>query len=543
MVKFEHFLRQNEAGRGEHHAFDPDCTSKSWRSEPSDGKRLFSADCWVSILNDLGSIQDKAVQREPSAGQHAKSQAAVPLIVDVDGSLVNGDLLIEGVARLLAVAPLSLFVLPFWLAGNRAALKRRIAQAVALPPETLALNPAVLDEIAAAKAAGREVWLASASDELVVAPLAEAVGAAGCLASDGCVNLAGAAKAAVLVDRFGEGGFDYIGNERRDLAVWKRARRAIGVGLSSDLARRVRAIDTNARCLSGIGGDPRDYLWALRPHQWVKNLLVFVPLAAAHETGAGPYLTGVGMFAALSACASGAYLLNDLLDLPHDRGHASKHRRPMAAGKVAPLPAMGLGAVLAVGGLALAFELSWPGGLCVLLYLILTLVYSLSLKRKLFVDVVTLGLLYMVRVFAGGVAVSVTLSPWFLAFFMFVFFSLAIVKRQGELQRLCESGGTAVEGRGWHIEDLPVLTAFGVAACLASVIVFALYVQSPEVNALYTRPEFLWLICPLLVYWLGRMTLLANRGVVDDDPVVFTLRDRKSWLTGLAMAAAFTAAL
>ena len=474
---------------------------------------------------------------------HPTRSSAAPLVVDVDGTLVGGDLLIEGAARLLAASPLKLLGVLFRLAGGRAALKRGVARKAPLAPSTLVLNPAVLDEIAAAKAAGREVWLASAADELAVAPLAEAVGAAGFLASDGRTNLAGEAKAAALVERFGEGGFDYAGNERRDLAVWRHARRAIGVGLPARLAREVRALDEDVRFLPGLGSGPRDWLRALRPHQWVKNLLVFVPLAAAHETGAGPYLTAAGMFAALSACASGAYLLNDLLDLPHDRGHASKHRRPMAAGKVAPLPAMGLGAVLAAGGLALAFELSRPGGLCVLLYLILTLAYSLSLKRKLFVDVVTLGLLYMVRVFAGGVAVAVTLSPWFLAFFMFAFFSLAIVKRQGELQRLCESGDTAVEGRGWRIEDLPVLTAFGVAAGLASVIVFALYVRSPEVNVLYARPEFLWLICPLLVYWLGRMTLLANRGVVDDDPVVFTLRDRTSWLTGLAMAAAFTAAL
>ena len=474
---------------------------------------------------------------------HPIGSSATPLVVDVDGTLVGGNLLIEGAARLLTASPTKLLGLLFRLARGRAALKRGVAQEVPLAQSTLVLNPAVFDEIAAAKAAGREVWLASSADELAVAPLAEAVGATGFLASDGRTNLAGEVKAHALVERFGEGGFDYVGNERRDLAVWRHARRAVGVSLPARLARQVRALDEDARFLPGLGSGARDWLRALRPHQWVKNLLVFAPLVAVHETGAGPYLTAVGMFAALSACASGAYLFNDLLDLPHDRKHASKRHRPMAAGQVVPLPAMGLGAALSAGGLALAFELSWPGGLCVLLYLILTLAYSLSLKRRLFVDVVTLGLLYMVRVLAGGVAVSVTLSPWFLAFFMFAFFSLAIVKRQAELKRLGESGATAVEGRGWRIEDLPVLAAFSVAAGLASVIVFALYIRSPEVSALYTRPEFLWLICPLLVYWLGRMALLANRGAVDDDPVVFTLRDRTSWLAGMAMAAAFTAAL
>ena len=228
-----------------------------------------------------------------------------PLVVDVDGTLVAGDLLVEGAARLLAASPLTLFALPIWLVKGRAALKRRIAAAVPLPPSSLVLNPAVLDEIAAAKVAGREVWLASAADERVVAPLADAVGAAGWFASDGRTNLSGEAKAAALVERFGEGGFDYAGNERRDLAVWRRARRIIGVNLPARLVREVRTLDEGARLLPGLGGGPRDALRALRPHQWVKNALAFVPLIAAHETGAGPYLVAAGIFVALSACASG----------------------------------------------------------------------------------------------------------------------------------------------------------------------------------------------------------------------------------------------
>ena len=481
--------------------------------------------------------------RPPDAGTVPGDAAATPLVVDVDGTLVGGDLLIEGAARLIAASPLALLVLPFWLAGGRAALKRRIARRVALPPPTLVLNPAVLEEIAAAKAAGREVWLASASDELAVAALAEAVGAAGCLASDGRTNLAGRAKAAALVERFGEGGFDYIGNERRDLAVWKHARHAIGVNLPARLARAVRALDEDARFLPGTCGGPLDCFRALRPHQWVKNTLVFVPLVAAHETEPGLYLVAAGVFAALSACASGTYLFNDLLDLPHDRRHASKRRRPLAAGKAPLLPMMVLGAVLVAGGLALAFRLSATAGFCVLFYLIVTLAYSLSLKQKLFVDVLTLGVLYMVRVIAGGAAVSVALSPWFLAFFIFVFVALAVVKRQGELYGLYESGRTVAVGRAYRAADLPALAALGTAGAFASAVVFALYVRSPEVSERYARPEFLWLICLLLVYWLGRMTLLANRGAVDDDPVVFAMRDRASWLTGAGVLVAFAAAL
>ena len=457
-----------------------------------------------------------------------------PLVVDVDGTLVRGDLLVEGAVRLLTVRPLDALALPFRSLGGRAALKRRVAGAVPLPPETLALNPAVVDEIAAARSAGREVWLASAADELAVAPLAEAVGATGFFASDGRTNLAGDAKAAVLVERFGEEGFDYIGNERRDLSVWKHARRAIGVGLSSRLARAVRRLDKDALLLPGPRLRSLDCLRALRPHQWVKNVLVFAPLIAAHRIDTGSWATAMGLFLALSACASTAYLFNDLVDLPHDRGHRSKRYRPLAAGTAPLLPMAGIGAVLAAGGLAAAFLLSAEAGLCVLVYLVATLAYSLWLKRKLFIDIVALAGLYELRVIAGSVAVSVSLSAWFLAFFMFVFLALAAVKRQSELRALGGSPPPRVAGRAWTVEDLPALTALGASSSFASAVVLALYIQSPETSELYARPEALWPICPLLVYWLGRMALLANRGSVDDDPVVFAITDRTSWLVGLA---------
>lgn len=292
------------------------------------------------------------------------------------------------------------------------------------------------------------------------------------------------------------------------------------------------------RGAAGSGG-PLDYFKALRPHQWVKNALVFVPAMAAHETQIQLWLAAGGVFVALSACASGAYLFNDWLDLPHDRRHASKRHRPVAAGRVALRPLLAIGAALPAGGLALAFWLSIPTGLCVLLYLLVSLAYSLWLKRQVFIDVVVLGLLYGVRVFAGAVAVSVPLSPWFSAFFLFAFFALAIVKRQSELCALQQANQTAADGRAYLAGDLAAMTALGAASGFTSVVVLALYIQSQQVSALYARPEWLWLICPLLIYWLGRITLIANRGAVDDDPVVFALRDRASWVTGLGILAAF----
>ena len=472
---------------------------------------------------------------------------AVPLVVDVDGSLVIGDLFIEGVVRLLAVSPLNLLALLFWVAvtvpRGRAALKRRVAEAVMLPPATLVLNPAVVNEIAVAKAAGREIWLASASDELVVAPLAETVGATGCLASDGSINLVGRTKATVLVEKFGKGGFDYIGNERRDLVLWKQARRAIGVNLSESLAREVRAVDDEARFLPGLGGHLLDYFQALRPCHWIKNILVFVPLVAAHETKPELYLMAAGVFTALSACASGTYLWNDLFDLPHDRRHQNKRHRPLASGKIRLLQALSIGTVLVTSGLIIAFWLSITVGLCVLLYVILTFAYSLLFKRKTFIDVIALAVLFALRVLAGAAVVSVALSHWFIAFSFFIFLALALVKRQCDLYALREANQAESSGRAYFVKDLAVLAALGASSSFASTLVLALYIRSPEVHGYYARPEFLWGICLLLVYWLGRMMLLANRGAVGDDPVVFAMGDRASWLAGIGILAMFTAAL
>ena len=479
---------------------------------------------------------------ENGPARPAGRDSAVPLVVDVDGSLVNGDLLIEGVARMLAAAPGKLCLLPVWLAQGRAALKRRVAQTVPLPPETLVLNAAVREEITVARETGQEVWLASASDELVVAPLARSVGAAGFLASDGRVNLAGTAKAAALVDRFGAAGFDYIGNERRDLPVWKLARRRAGVGLSRRLARELRSLDAEARFLPQAGSRPADFIRALRPHQWVKNLLVFVALVAAHETRLQPYLVAAWAFAALTACTSGTYLLNDLLDLPHDRRHLRKRHRPLAAGRLPLRSAIGLALALVGGGLAMAFEVSRATGLCFLGYLAMTLAYSLSLKRKPLADVIALATLYAVRVLAGAATASIALSQWLIGFSLFVFLALAIIKRQGELRALRELGRSETHGRAYFADDLAAMGALGAASSLAAVVVLTLYIQSPEVSQRYARPEILWLFCPILLYWLGRLTLFANRGVFD-DPLAFSLGDRMSWLACLSLLAVFVAAL
>lgn len=244
------------------------------------------------------------------------------------------------------------------------------------------------------------------------------------------------------------------------------------------------------------------------------------------------------MFAALSACAPGTYLLNDVLDLPHDRRHRSKRHRPLAAGRTRLLPSVGLGCALAAAGLAAAFRLSPAAGYGVALYVATTVAYSMWLKRKAFVDVLVIALLYAMRVLIGAAAVSVAPSPWLLAFSLFIFLAIAIAKRQTEL-----AAGEDASGRAYRAEDGPAMAALGAGSGFATVVVLTLYIQSPEVSAAYGRPELLWLICPLLVHWLGRLTLLAGRGAVHDDPLVFAMRDRTSWVTALAIGAAVVAAL
>ena len=352
-----------------------------------------------------------------ASSEQTQNDACVPLVVDVDGSLVRGDLLTEGLLRLFAASPGKLLALPILLVTGRAPMKRWLAQqSGTLAAATLVLNPTVIDEIEDARKAGREVWLASGSDELVVAPLAREVGATGYFASDGRTNLVGRAKATLLVDRFGEHGFDYVGNERRDMAVWKRGRRAIGVNLSLRLAKQVRTVDQHARLLSGIGGGGLDFLRALRPRQWIATALAFVPVLAAAESHAGHYLAAAGVAAALAACASSRSVFEDLLNLPVDRLDGGRRGQPMAAGK-APLPSMiAVGSMLGAAGLAVSFWLSPAAGLVALLYASLGLCYLLWLRRKESIGSFSRALFNVFPLPAGLSVAPLQMPSWITAF-------------------------------------------------------------------------------------------------------------------------------
>ncbi len=462
----------------------------------------------------------------PSAGP-SPADADTVLVCDLDGTLSRTDTLHEAMVGLLAARPAALGPMLGALAKGKAAFKDWIAARRVVPGDALPLNEAVVAEVRAARAAGRRTALVTASDHRQAVAVAEATGLFDEVfgSADGR-NLKGAEKARFLTDRYGAGGFDYIGDARADLPVWQAARRAITVGADAGLVQAVAAIGAGAVHLDPPQPRIGAMVRALRPHQWSKNALVFLPVLAAHDPQAlGPALLA---FVAFCLMASAVYVINDLVDLPADRAHPRKRRRPFAAGELSVATGLAMsGGLLAASGVlaALTGQAAFLGVLA--LYLVATSAYSLWLKRKLIVDVLTLAGLYTVRILAGGAATGIVLSPWLLGFSMFLFLALAAVKRQAELTDQMHTGRGS-SGRAYMVEDLPILRGMALSAGNAAVLVLALYISSEDVQRLYASPERLWLVCPLLLYWVLRMVMVTHRGNMTDDPIVFAARDRIS---------------
>jgi 4-hydroxybenzoate polyprenyltransferase len=353
------------------------------------------------------------------------------------------------------------------------------------------------------------------------------------LASDGRHNLRGKAKGARLAERFGKGGFDYAGNSSVDLPVWERGRRAIVVNAPTSLAARAAKRAPVESVFPLRESVLRAFWRALRPYQWVKNLIVLVPAITSHRlTEPGVALNAGIALAAFCLCASGVYLLNDLLDVEADRHHASKRQRPFARGDL-PLPA-GLAAfpVLLLASFFIGLRLPWGFLAALGAYVLLTTSYSLRLKQAPLLDVFCLAGLYTVRLVAGHEATGIPYSFWLLVFSMFLFLGLALVKRGVELETARQQSQNDIKGRGYAAADLPLVTILGCCSAFLAVLVLALYVNSQEVRILYRHPNLLLLICPLLLYWMSRLWLLAARGRMHDDPVVFALRDPVSYAVG-----------
>jgi 4-hydroxybenzoate polyprenyltransferase/phosphoserine phosphatase len=461
-----------------------------------------------------------------------------PLCVDLDGTLLRTDSLVESTVALVGQNPFAIVHILFALLRGRARFKAWVAEHLVLDIASLPFNQPVLDWLRSEHKAGRSLVLITAADSRIAQAVAEQTGLfSEVFASDGKRNLKAAAKAETLVSRFGRGGFDYAGDARADLPVWRAARHAIVVG-GPGLQRAARQVAEVERVFPGHERTAVSLLRAMRLHQWVKNLLVFIPLVAAHKVSDGSALLAVVIaFIAFGVTASAVYLLNDLLDLAVDRRHPQKCRRPFASGELPLFWGLVLPPLMVLAALLLSLLWLPVTFLAVLVgYFFMTLAYSFKLKSIPIVDVMTLAGLYTIRVIAGAAAVAIMPSFWLLAFSMFLFLSLALVKRYTELNSLRECGKLSAAGRGWHVDDLSLVSAIGASAGVACVLVLALYIDSQPAEQLYRVPEALWLVCPLLLYWVSRLWFKAHRGQMHEDPVVFAITDWVSLVIGILAA-------
>ena len=468
----------------------------------------------------------------------------IPLCIDLDGTLLRSDLLLESALSLLRRNPFYLLYFVVWLIRGKAQLKREIALRASVDVTLLPYDARVLTWLRDENT-GRGKVLCSASDKLLVDAVANHIGGFDAvLASDGLVNLSGARKAQALVENYTERGFDYAGNARPDMQVWAHARHTIVVNASPALLRRAQKTFSVTRVFAREKSGLRIWVRALRLHQWLKNLLIFLPLLAAHMLFAPQAIQrSVLAFFCFGLCASGVYLLNDLLDLESDRRHPRKCLRPFAAGTLSLVAGLIAAPLLALVSFALALLLSPLFAAVLLGYYALTLAYSFALKRIAMLDAIVLGALYTVRIVAGTVAIRTALSFWLLAFSMFLFLSLAMLKRYTELRGLRDAGQTEASGRGYAVDDLPLIESLGGSSGFLSVLVLALYINSTASEVLYRHPQILWMLCPLLLYWVSRAWLIAHRGAMHDDPVVFALLDRVSRFILVLCGAAIVGAI
>jgi len=453
------------------------------------------------------------------------------LFVDLDGTLTFSDVLVEAFLELIKENLLYILMLPFWLLRGKAYMKHQIMQRVNLRVDLLPYNQELLDYLRQRKQQGVKLVLISASTQSVVDQVAQHLALFdAAIGSSVSSNCSGHRKLACIRNYSGDADFIYAGNAQVDLQVWQQAQGAILVNTSAALKKRAAACTSVVAVFdneyNAVSGMISRSIKAMRPHQWLKNTLLFLPLMLAHQVDNTQLIWQATIaFISFSLCSSSVYVLNDLLDLSADRQHRSKYRRPFAAGDLSPLLGLLLSALLLALAFGIAALLPLEFMLILGVYYLCTCMYSFVLKKIELVDVITLATLYTLRIIAGAAAVSVIPSFWLLAFSMFLFMSLAIIKRYTELSYLREKGITHSAGRGYMAQDLDMLAIFGCTSGLMSVMVFALYINSEDILQQYSTPEILWFICPLLLYLVSRIWLLAFRGELEEDPIIFALTD------------------
>ncbi|MFA5240823.1 MAG: UbiA family prenyltransferase [Sulfuricella sp.] len=461
-----------------------------------------------------------------------------PLFVDLDGTLLKTDLLVESFIDLVKRKPLLALMAPFWLLRSKSWLKHRIADEVTVDPAGLPYHGEMLDYLHAQRETGRDMYLATASNIRYAEAVAGHIGVfSGVLGSDAVLNLSGARKLKAIREVAPQG-FSYAGNDRVDLPIWHAADAAILVNTPRSVAQQVRRNKPVEKDFGRYSAGFKGMLKAIRPHQWMKNILVFLPLLPiANSAGMSMWMAAVLAFVAFSLCASSVYLLNDLSDLAADRAHPRKRKRPFASGSVPALTGLLMAPLLLGSAFAITLWMPWHFAAVLGIYWVFTTAYTFFLKRYALIDVITLAGLYTLRVLGGAAAIGVAPSFWILAFSMFIFFSLAMAKRYAELLAMRELEREGAQGRGYQVADLSTVQLMGVASGYLAVLVIALYINSPEIIGRYLHVQLLWGVCPLLLLWVSRIWLKSARGEMSDDPLVFAVRDRVSRYV-LAMAVA-----
>lgn len=460
------------------------------------------------------------------------SKTNTPLVVDLDGTLTLTDTLVESLIHVIKQSPLNLLRAPLWLLKGRAGFKAIIAEKTCLAAGSLPYREPLVAYLRAEKAQGRRIILATAAHATIADAVARQLGLFDqVLATTPGHNLKGRAKLKAIQENAGSS-FVYAGDTQADLPIWQAAKAAILVGVPPALAATVREKTPIEREFPNEKATLTDWLRALRVHQWIKNLLLFVPLLTAFSFMEINKLFSMGLaFLAFSLAASATYIVNDLWDLDSDRLHPRKRLRPFASARLSILHGLAVAGVSVASAFLLAYCVSISFCLMLLAYLSLTSAYSWTLKKYVLIDAIMLSLLYTLRILAGAVAIEVATSSWLLAFSVFIFLSLALVKRCAELVSLEKSGLDKAHGRDYRVTDLTVLWPLGVGTALSAAVVFGLFISSPETQTRYATPQLLWLVAIGLVYWLGRLWIKTSRGEMHDDPVVYAIKDDVSRIT------------
>lgn len=462
-----------------------------------------------------------------------KSEQEIPICVDLDETLISSDSLADSIFCAIKNHPHIIFLLPFWILKGKFYFKKRILHYYQINPETLPYRAEILDFLKQKKSEGRKIILITASLQEVADSVANYLGIFdGSYGTSSKKNLKAANKTLFLVDKYGKAGFDYIGDSKADLAVWEKARKSVLVEPSSKILKKVKSFNNIEKVFIGKKNYLMLILKEIRVHQWLKNFLIFLPLLMAHKLDhIELIIKSITAFFSFSFVASFVYVINDLLDIDSDRKHPRKKNRPIASGNLSIKIALIIGLILLIFGMgsSLIF-LSTEFSIVLLIYLLITTLYSFYLKKIYILDIFILSMLYTIRLIGGAVAIDVVVSKWLLAFSVFLFLSLAILKRFTELRVMQMENKSKTSGRGYNVDDLNLISILGPTSGYLSVVIFTLYIYSPEVLKLYSVPELLWPVAIFILLWITRIWFLANRNEMDDDPIVFAVKDKTSHL-------------